>query len=179
MLPLTGPAGQLDPAEATQVHDFDVIAANPKPFIGYSDITALHVAIRQRTDLATLYGNGLVGMGDPETTAFTRERLLEVGGRGRADDRQDGEQAADDDGCAQHARRNRSYVLVRDASGRVDDVSLGHAVHTPVDRSAAGFISAGSDKRIAVAIEEAPRIVGRILVIDADQLDALVLRQLL
>ena len=28
--------------------DFDVIAANPKPFIGYSDITALHVAIRQR-----------------------------------------------------------------------------------------------------------------------------------
>ena len=29
--------------------DFDVIAANPKPFIGYSDITALHVAIRQRT----------------------------------------------------------------------------------------------------------------------------------
>ena len=44
--------------------DFDVIAANPKPFIGYSDITALHVAIRQRTGLATLYGYGLAGMGD-------------------------------------------------------------------------------------------------------------------
>ena len=29
--------------------DFDVIAANPKALIGYSDVTVLHVAIRQRT----------------------------------------------------------------------------------------------------------------------------------
>jgi muramoyltetrapeptide carboxypeptidase len=58
--------------------DFDVIARNPKPFVGYSDITALHVAIRQRTGLATLYGNGLVGVGASETTVFSRERLLSV-----------------------------------------------------------------------------------------------------
>jgi muramoyltetrapeptide carboxypeptidase len=58
--------------------DFDTIAASPKPFVGYSDITALHVAIRQRTGLATIYGYGLVGVGHPETTAFTRERLLAV-----------------------------------------------------------------------------------------------------
>ena len=50
--------------------DFDLIAANPKPFVGYSDITALHVAIRQRTGLATIYGYGLVGMGDKDTTSF-------------------------------------------------------------------------------------------------------------
>ena len=58
--------------------DFDAIAANPRPFVGFSDITALHVAIRQRTGLATFYGNGLLGMGDPETTAFSKERLLAV-----------------------------------------------------------------------------------------------------
>jgi muramoyltetrapeptide carboxypeptidase len=58
--------------------DFDVIAANPKPFIGYSDITALHVAIRQRTGLATLYGYGLAGVGDHESTPFSLERLLQV-----------------------------------------------------------------------------------------------------
>ena len=58
--------------------DFDVIAANPKPFIGYSDITALHVAIRQRTGLATLYGYGLAGVGDSESTPFSLDRLLEV-----------------------------------------------------------------------------------------------------
>jgi muramoyltetrapeptide carboxypeptidase len=58
--------------------DFDVIAANPKPFVGYSDITALHVAIRQRTGLATVYGYGLVGVGDKDATPFTRNRLLQV-----------------------------------------------------------------------------------------------------
>jgi muramoyltetrapeptide carboxypeptidase len=62
--------------------DFDVVAANPKPFVGYSDITALHVAIRQRTGLATFYGPMLTGVADKDTTKFTRERLLAVlGGR--------------------------------------------------------------------------------------------------
>lgn len=46
--------------------DFDVIAANPKPFVGYSDVTALHVAIRQRTGLVTFYGLGLTSMGAPK-----------------------------------------------------------------------------------------------------------------
>jgi muramoyltetrapeptide carboxypeptidase len=58
--------------------DFDLVAANPKPFLGYSDITALHVAVRQRTGLATFYAYGLVGMGDKESSEFSRERLLAV-----------------------------------------------------------------------------------------------------
>jgi len=58
--------------------DFDAIAANPKPFVGFSDITALHVAIRQRTGMPTFYGYGLVGAGDPQTTEFTRKRMLQV-----------------------------------------------------------------------------------------------------
>jgi len=58
--------------------DFDAIAEHPKAFVGYSDITALHVAIRQRAGLATIYGYGLTGMGDKDTTQFTRDRLLAV-----------------------------------------------------------------------------------------------------
>ena len=58
--------------------DFDAIAANPKPLVGFSDITALHVSIRQRTGMPTVYGNGLVGVGSAEASAFTRERLLAV-----------------------------------------------------------------------------------------------------
>ena len=58
--------------------DFDLIAANPKPFVGYSDITALHTALLRRTGLATIYGNGLAGVGAAETTAFTRDRLLAI-----------------------------------------------------------------------------------------------------
>ncbi|MGZ4316797.1 MAG: S66 peptidase family protein [Gaiellaceae bacterium] len=64
--------------------DFDAIAANPKPFIGYSDITALHVALLRRSGLATLYGYGLVGVGAKDSSAFSRNRLLAVLGGGGA-----------------------------------------------------------------------------------------------
>ena len=36
--------------------DYDCIAHNPKLFVGYSDITALHTAFGQCADLATLHG---------------------------------------------------------------------------------------------------------------------------
>jgi muramoyltetrapeptide carboxypeptidase len=58
--------------------DFDVIEAHPKALVGFSDITSLHVAIRQRAGLATIYGPGATGVGAPETTDFTRDRLLDV-----------------------------------------------------------------------------------------------------
>ncbi len=63
-------------AQAIPHIDFEVIRANPKPFIGYSDITALHTAIRHYTGLVTFYGPGLAGVADPGTKDFTRERLL-------------------------------------------------------------------------------------------------------
>jgi muramoyltetrapeptide carboxypeptidase len=56
--------------------DYDVIAANPKPFVGYSDVTALHVAIRQRTGLVTFYGPGLTGMGSAKRGDWSKERFL-------------------------------------------------------------------------------------------------------
>jgi muramoyltetrapeptide carboxypeptidase len=70
--------GGFGSAQAIPHIDFDVVAANPKALIGFSDITALHVAIRQRTGLATIYANGLSGMGASETTDFSRDRLVEV-----------------------------------------------------------------------------------------------------
>lgn len=65
-------------AQAIPHLDFDVIKANPKPFIGYSDITALHTAVRHFTGLVSFYGPGLAGVADPETKDFTRERLLKA-----------------------------------------------------------------------------------------------------
>lgn len=70
--------GGFGSAQTIPYLDFDVIADNPKPLVGYSDLTALHVAIRQRTGLATVYGNGLVGVGSAEVTPFTKDRLLDV-----------------------------------------------------------------------------------------------------
>ena len=55
--------------------DFDIIRANPKPFLGYSDITAIHTAIHQKTGLVTFHGpmpsNDWRNLND-----FTRESLL-------------------------------------------------------------------------------------------------------
>ena len=56
--------------------DFGIVAANPKPFVGFSDITSLHESIRQRTGLATFYGPGLHSVGSKEASEFTREHLL-------------------------------------------------------------------------------------------------------
>ncbi|MCB9306317.1 MAG: LD-carboxypeptidase [Lewinellaceae bacterium] len=36
--------------------DYKLIELNPKPLIGYSDITALHLAVQQRTGLITFHG---------------------------------------------------------------------------------------------------------------------------
>jgi muramoyltetrapeptide carboxypeptidase len=47
--------------------DFDVIARNPKVFVGFSDITLLHVAIQRQTGLLTFHGPNLQdGFGKPE-----------------------------------------------------------------------------------------------------------------
>jgi muramoyltetrapeptide carboxypeptidase len=58
--------------------DFDAIAAHPKPFVGFSDITALHTALRQEAGLATFYGPGCAGVGDKDRGEFSRQRLLDV-----------------------------------------------------------------------------------------------------
>jgi muramoyltetrapeptide carboxypeptidase len=51
--------------------DYDLIASNPKALMGYSDITNLHIALRQQTGLVTFHGPGFGSMGIPERTAFT------------------------------------------------------------------------------------------------------------
>ncbi len=57
--------------------DYEAIAANPKALMGYSDITSLHIALRQESGLATLHGPGLSSMGIPERTEFTWNSALE------------------------------------------------------------------------------------------------------
>ncbi len=75
-------------------------------------------------------------------------------------------------------RRDRADQLVDDGAFRADDERLGHAIDAPLDRGAAVGVGADAAERVAVAAEEAPRVVGRILVVDADELEALVLGEL-
>jgi muramoyltetrapeptide carboxypeptidase len=57
--------------------DFDLIRRHPKVLIGFSDITALHVAIHQRTDLVTFHGPNLQdGFGGQEEMPAANEAAL-------------------------------------------------------------------------------------------------------
>jgi muramoyltetrapeptide carboxypeptidase len=46
--------------------DYDLIRRHPKVFIGYSDITALHMAFYQRAGLATFHGPTARGLAQPD-----------------------------------------------------------------------------------------------------------------
>lgn len=63
-------------AQVVPLLDFQAIARHPKPFIGFSDITALHTALLKFSDLVTFYGPSLTQAAD--MSAFTAERLLKV-----------------------------------------------------------------------------------------------------
>lgn len=59
--------------------DYDLIRANPKIFLGYSDITALHLSIGQRAGLVTFHGPMVasdMGPGLPEYTRSSFFRTL-------------------------------------------------------------------------------------------------------
>jgi muramoyltetrapeptide carboxypeptidase LdcA involved in peptidoglycan recycling len=58
--------------------DFDLIRANPKVFMGYSDITVLNVAIWKATELVTFNGPALITdfAEYPEMFEYTKEHFL-------------------------------------------------------------------------------------------------------
>lgn len=58
--------------------DYDLIRRHPKPLIGYSDITALHVAISQRTGLVSYHGTVAVGEFPENTLHHFRAVLIDA-----------------------------------------------------------------------------------------------------
>lgn len=56
--------------------DYDLIRRNPKVFIGYSDITALHLAIQQKTGLVTFHGPITTSRFTPYTQDCYRRALF-------------------------------------------------------------------------------------------------------
>lgn len=54
--------------------DFDLVRRNPKIFVGFSDITALHVAFHQNCGLVTFHGP----VGTSTFSDYTRKHVLEV-----------------------------------------------------------------------------------------------------
>src|SRR5215216_1165690 len=74
-------------------------------------------------------------------------------------------------------RRHRPDQLVDDGAVAADHEGFGHAIDAPFDRTAAVAVDADDAERIAVAAEEAAGVIGRILVVDADDLQPRVFGQ--
>ncbi|MBQ3447874.1 MAG: LD-carboxypeptidase, partial [Synergistaceae bacterium] len=58
--------------------DYKMIARNPKPLIGYSDITALHIALGEKAGISTIHGPmaATFSGGKPDSD-YTRRQLLD------------------------------------------------------------------------------------------------------
>lgn len=56
--------------------DYEAIAANPKIFIGYSDITAFHLAIFQKTGLVTFHGPVAVSVWNSFSSDYLKRLLF-------------------------------------------------------------------------------------------------------
>lgn len=62
--------------------DYQLIAANPKAFIGFSDVTTLHMALQQRCDLVTYHGptaNRALKWGKEDFSWSSLHAALEMG----------------------------------------------------------------------------------------------------
>jgi muramoyltetrapeptide carboxypeptidase len=63
--------------------DYDLIRANPKPFIGYSDITAMHLAILVRSGLVTYHGSNASSAFEKANIAACEQMLVTSDGGSR------------------------------------------------------------------------------------------------
>ena len=58
--------------------DFEVIKANPKIFIGFSDITFLHIAIYEKTRMVTFHGPGISRYNLNDLSDYTKDYLFKA-----------------------------------------------------------------------------------------------------
>lgn len=58
--------------------DYEMIKQNPKMFLGYSDITALHIAFNQKSDLITFHGPMAVSDMIGDFSGFSKDNLFKA-----------------------------------------------------------------------------------------------------
>ncbi len=76
--------------------DYDLIKNNPKIFMGFSDITALHAAIYAKTGLVTYYGPHYSSLGMLKGNEYTLENMIKMLFEGHEQELNASEQWSDD-----------------------------------------------------------------------------------
>ena len=56
--------------------DYAELATRPKPFVGFSDVTALHLALARRARLVTFYGPMISTLAQPRLSSYTRDAFV-------------------------------------------------------------------------------------------------------
>ena len=102
--------------------DYDLLRKNPKIFLGYSDITAMHLAIQKRAGLVTFHGPVALSGFSHYTQKHFRRALFETEPLGRVD-----QSAGIEPSCGRRTRCARSgREGARAADGRQPDADLDH-----------------------------------------------------
>jgi muramoyltetrapeptide carboxypeptidase len=65
-------------AQIIHLIDFDAVANNPKIFMGFSDITSLHLAIHKFTNLITFHGPGMARFNISDLTEYTKTQFFKA-----------------------------------------------------------------------------------------------------
>lgn len=72
-------------AQIIELIDFDAFKSNPKVFVGFSDITSLHLALQKFTNVVTYHGPTLTWLigekSHPYTSRSLLQQILEEGGK--------------------------------------------------------------------------------------------------
>ena len=76
--------------------DYDLIKNNPKIFMGFSDITALHTAIYAKTGLVTYYGPHYSSLGMLKGCEYTLQNMVKTLFEGHAQELQASDEYSDD-----------------------------------------------------------------------------------
>jgi len=65
-------------AQLVNLIDLDLVANNPKIFTGFSDITALHLAINKISQVVSFHGPGMARFNSEELTEYTKTQFFKA-----------------------------------------------------------------------------------------------------
>lgn len=139
--------------------DYELIKANPKIFIGYSDVTALTAAITCKTGLITFSGPGLISFAKPEPFEYTWNYFEKVC-------------ITPQDSLAIESSRDYAddqFYLRRDNNHRIKKANDGIKVFNPGNSK--GEIVAGNLQTLLLlhGTEYLPDLSGKIIFVEEDE----------
>jgi muramoyltetrapeptide carboxypeptidase len=139
--------------------DYELIGANPKIIIGYSDVTALTTAITTKTGLVTFSGPGVISFAKPDPFEYTWDYFRKI-----CLDPQENLTIE-----VSHEYADDLFFLRKDSNHRIIKHNEGLKVF--IDAEAKGEVIAGNLQTLLVlsGTEYLPDMTGKVLFVEEDE----------